>query len=408
MESAAESPSRTGCALPTALLPGEASRVASDPMFNPDLGYYVRALRAGKRVIAVWLLAGAVVGLLIGTFGSGRDWEASQLVRIDKTAVSTSIDERSLLSFPRLPDRKVLDEAALIRVLAAELDVPSSIIVVPDDAAGSIKVFSSGGSKTAVTRDLQTVLDAYRKDRVDDYGQRITEAIDVASAQAKTSQASLDKLDLAISATPADATVLGQALVAQRAEVVQFVESSAGAQAYLEDFGARQTGGATLLGNLEFKQEPPTGSGLTLAIVLGLLGAVVGAIVALVRRNIRGQIESAADLALFSSIVSIGDLANIDPRVLDKIAMAAPSGTGSGKVFITESLVGSMSSQLREALAVYGIDAAVCPCVCLPNFGACDHLVVAVDHIADTEQTVDDLLELLADVVPRPILAVLC
>jgi hypothetical protein len=377
-------------------------------MFNPDLGYYVRALRAGKRVIAACLLAGAIVGLLIGVVGSGRDWEASQLIRIDKTAVSPSIDERSLLSLPKLPDRKVLDEAALIRVLAAELDVPSSIIVVPDDLAGSIKVFSSGGSKAVVTRDLQTVLDAYRKDRVDDYGRRLTEAIDVVSAQGRTSQASLDKLDAEISATPADNTVLGQALVAQRAEVIQFVESSAGAQAYFEDFRVRQTGGATSLGNLEFKQQPATGSGLTLAIVLGILGALIGAIVVLVRRTIRQQIESSADLALFSSIVSIGDLASIDPRVLDKIAMAAPSETGSGKIFITESLVGSMSSQLREALAVYGIEAEVCTCVCLPNFGACDHVVVAVDRIADTEQSVDDLLELLAGAVPRPVLAVLC
>ena len=388
----------------TALLPDVSSRVASDPMFNPDLGYYLRALRSGKRVIVVCLVVGAVIGLLIGAIESGRDWEASQIIRIDKTAVSPTIDERSLLHLPQLPDRKVPDEAALLRVVAGDLDVPSAIIVVPDDEAGSIKVFASGGSKAVVTRDLQAVLDAYQKDRIDDYGRRLAEAVDVVSTQAKTSQASLDSLDSEISSTPAADTLLAQALVAQRAEVVQLVESSSGAQAYLEGFRARQTGGATLLGQPEFKQQPATGSGLTLAIVLGIVGAAIGAVIAMIRRMARRRIESAADLALFSSIVSVGELEKLDSLTFEKISTAEQPG----RVIVTESLVGTAGERLRGEFVSRGIAATACSVLHLPTIGPNDRVVLAIDGGTDSERTVEDLVGMLDGVVPMPLLAVLC
>jgi hypothetical protein len=130
--------------------------------------------------------------------------------------------------------------------------------------------------------------------------------------------------------------------------------------------------------------------------------------VVLLRRTNRRRIESAADLALFSSIVCIGELSTLEPRVLGKIGLSvAPEGT-SRPVIITESLVGSTSPRLREAFATHGVEADIHPCLHLPVIGPNDRVVIAVDREADTEQSVDDLLELLAGVVPRPVLAVLC
>jgi hypothetical protein len=137
------------------------------------------------------------------------------------------------------------------------------------------------------------------------------------------------------------------------------------------------------------------------------VGAVVGAIAVMVRRMARRRIESPADLALFSSIVSVGDLAYLESLTLSKIAMAA-AHAGAGKVIITESLAGGAASQLQSVFASHGITAETYPPLLLPTLGPADRIVLAIDRTMDSEQSVEDLLELLSGVVPRPVLAVLC
>ena len=377
-------------------------------MFDPDLGYYFRAIRDGKRLIAFGALVGAICGLVIGTVNSGRDWEARQSIRVDVAAISPTIDDRGFLSLPELPDRKVLDEAALARVLQSDLRLAASMIVVPNEAAESIQVIATAGSKGVVSRDLQRLLDAYQKDRTSDYDRRLAVAVNAVAAQQQTSQASLSQLDAEIAASSPATSVLAQALVSQRAAIADSLEASTGAQKYLADFRQHQTGGTALIGNPEFSQQPPTGSGLSLAVVLGLLGAVVGAVVTLIRRIARRRIESAADLALFSEVVSVGELAGLEPQVLGKIAGVITHDAKAGRVVVTESLVGTASSRLHEAFVAQGIDAVVSPALRLPRLNPADRVVVAVDRTADTEQSVEDLLHLLVGVVPLPVLAVLC
>ena len=379
-------------------------------MFDPDLGYYVRALRAGARILATGLLVGAIAGLLIGVIRTGRDWEVSQVLRVDTAAVSPAIDDRGFLSLPELPDLKVLDEAAFARVVTATLDLPSSttISIVPDDAAGSLRVFASAGSRAQATRDLQRVLDAYQKARKDDFDRRLSADLDAVTAQQRSSEESLTQIDAQIAGTSADDVVLAQALVAQRAQISDLLQSAVGARTYLEGFRQSQTGGLTLVGDPEFKQQPPTGSGVTLAIVLGLVGIVVAGVIVLLRRMFRRRIESAADLALFSSIVSVGDLERADDHVYDRLAAGAGSDGSPAKIIVTESLVGQAGSTLEASLLAHDINAELHPCLHLPSLAAEDRLVIAVDRRADNEQSVDDLLELIRGAAPRPVLAVLC
>lgn len=379
-------------------------------MFDPDLSYYLRALRAGKRILGLGLLIGAILGLVLGAVGSGRDWEVSQVLRLDKVAITPAIDTRGFLNLSDLPDLKVLDEAALARVVTDSISLPKSttVSIVPDDAAGSIRFFASAGSKAQATRDLQRLLDAYQKARKGDFDRRLSVDIQAVAAQRQSADESLKQLDSQIGSTSQADSVLSQALVAQRAQISDRLQAASGAQAYLQEFQKGQTGGVTPLGDPEFKQQPPTGSGVTLAIVLGLLGLVVAGIVVLLRRVFRRRIESAADLALFVSVVSVGQLDTADDQMFDKLAAGIESNDSSAKYVITESLVGEAGSALKDALAAREIHAELHPCLRLPPLAARDRIVIAVDRSADTEQSVDDLLDILADVVPRPVLAVLC
>ncbi len=78
------------------------------------------------------------------------------------------------------------------------------------------------------------------------------------------------------------------------------------------------------------------------------------------------------------------------------------------RLLITESLDGSRAQELRNAFLAQEIEAEIYPCLHLPEPGPADRVVIAIDRHSDTEQSIDDLLQLLPGVVPRPILAVLC
>ena len=377
-------------------------------MFDPDLGYYVRALRSGKRLIALGLIVGVVVGLLIGVFGTAGDWQAKQRLRIDKVAVSPTINDQDFVTAPLLPERKVLDEAGVVRLIADEQDLSSSIVVSPDEQAGSIEVFATSGSKRTAADELKQVIDAYSNDRKADYDSRLGALESFVSSQVKASQDSLDRLDAAIGASTPDGGVAAQSLIAQRATTATVLDAATGDLAYVTDFRSQQNGGVTAFGQPEVSQQSSLTSGVTLALVFGILGAVVAAIALLVRRTARRRIESPQDLALYSSIVSLGELANLEPAMLDKVATPRAANGAATRIVITESLVGTAGDSLRATIAAHGIPCEVRSCLHLETLDRNERLLVAVDSKLDSERSIEDLLSLVDGAVPIPVLAVIC
>src|SRR6185369_1704725 len=102
---------------------------------------------------------------------------------------------------------------------------------------------------------------------------------------------------------------------------------------YLVEFRSAQTGGVNIQGEPIVTKQSSTKSAVTLALILGILVAGVVSIVLMVRRTTSRRIASAADLSLYPQVVSLGELAELDPHVLHKIS--AGSEKNPGRVVVT-------------------------------------------------------------------------
>ncbi|MCE9623105.1 MAG: hypothetical protein K8R99_12240 [Actinomycetia bacterium] len=380
-------------------------------MFVPDLAFYLRSLRVGKRFVASGLIVGASVGFLLGALLSDAESNASQSIRIDTAAISPATAGLESVTGLPLPDRSVLDEAATVRLLSqqAEPDGDYSILVTPNEEAGAIEISVASDSAHRSLDELTRLIDQYRRDRVDEDNERITLAIEAINSQRESTLIALESVDDEIAQVSADSIVLAELLALQRVQLAQQFELAGAAATYLSEFAAVQTGGVTVIGEPETTTRPRWKDGLTLSVAFGIIGAVAVALALLTRRATSRTIESSEDLALFSGLVSIGDVANLDSATLRRLGMLSSSDEPRrGRIIITESLVGAASTRLFETLGTHHVDAEVRSCLQLTQVEATDRVVVAVDRHADTEHSLTDVVELLADAVPRPILAVLC
>lgn len=172
-----------------------------------------------------------------------------------------------------------------------------------------------------------------------------------------------------------------------------------------------QTGGVSLVDEPTFSRANKLGSSTGILIALTVVGVVIGALVALIRRNLRGNFETPADLALMNEVVVLGDLSAIGAAIFDKLAGDSGQDCGAREIRITESFVGHKALELRTVLAEHGLSATVDSVVSLERAGdRSDQVLVllAVDRAADTERTVSDAVRMLRRDDSNPLLAVLC
>ena len=377
-------------------------------MLNPDLGYYFRALRTRW-----WhMILGGLIGLLLASLLSlsrpNTQFRIEQRVATDD---STAISGQGGLTYLHLPARQVSAESAIVMEIAEKLDQADRIIAIPDDKASSFLITATGGSEAASQRTMDLVLGAYREARTDDYESRIATARASLDAAVDATDLTAADLDAQIAALAATQTIAAQALVSQRADAAEAQRRLAGEVTMIEWVESVQTGGVSLVDEPTFSRANKLGSSTGILIALTVVGVVIGALVALIRRNLRGNFETPADLALMNEVVVLGDLSAIGAAIFDKLAGDSGQDCGAREIRITESFVGHKALELRTVLAEHGLSATVDSVVSLERAGdRSDQVLVllAVDRAADTERTVSDAVRMLRRDDSNPLLAVLC
>jgi hypothetical protein len=379
-------------------------------MFDPDLGYYMRTLKKGWRLIAIAVVAGGVLGGATGILSSGADgWLAKQSIDVQKAAVSPVIGKVGFVNNTPLPDRKVATEAALMTELMKGLTPGASVVAVGNDAGSTLDVTSTGSDKAVVAAALTTSVEKYVANRTADYDKFLDVLAGAITAQKAAAEASLTSLDAQIG-SEASGSPLASGLVAQRNELVALVDSTAGALDYLASFRSTQTGGVSPIGTaviapVSTSSRTVVKSAAKRGVALGLVAGVLACAWLLVRRTARRRFENAADLSLYTSVVSLGDIQSLGSGLLAHIPQEDAT---LGHMIVTQSFVGDKADDLRTAMQAFGVEAKVHACLSLPEISRAERVVIAVDRAHDDERSVEDLLLFLRERVSGPILAVLC